>query len=245
MRVLGAGVDGHKGVRSIVPELREEFVNTVLDARGGRQTAEDEFDRALRGTNLLGKIKRSGPYDVCSCEIASYTAMLDQPGLFVGRTARRDRRVMQSLIREVTRTRSRMVAKSQRAIAEDADCSQHSVSKSLQKLQDVGLLEKTSRGKATSRVVLTAATRSDSIYKHAKYASTEIASLSSVARTHPVFGSQGLRGNQEKTFDVLDEYRQPVRAGYLVAVRKGHWQRGCPVVVGCCGTSVHGLVEEG
>jgi len=42
--------------------------------------------------------------------------------------------------------------------------------------------------------------------------------------THPIFGSGGLRGGHEITFDALDEYRIPIAGGHLLRVKKRHGQ---------------------
>ncbi len=154
--------------------------------------------------------------------VEAWEAFLRRPDAFAGRSARVHRRIMQSLVREAKRTRSARVQKSTRQIAEDADCGQRTVARHLKEMKERGLFaEVLSRGRETTSVVLVRPSKSDSTEVHAGAACSSVESLSS-APTHPIFGSQGLRGNQELTFNCLDTYRHPLTPMTPPAIRRAH-----------------------
>jgi hypothetical protein len=96
------------------------------------------------------------------------------------------------------------------------------VVKILPVLQENGWIE--DRLNRNQTIVLAKPYRSDSTFKPAgsTTAGTEVESLLRVGPTHAVFGSVGLEGGQELTFDALVECKLPSIRGRLLAVRKGH-----------------------
>lgn len=221
MRLARAEQDQHRGARIVLPRLEDEFIAAAKTDRGGEESARTEFLRALRGT-MLNEAYTEQEFAVCSCVLADLQRSLDDPGLFTPRGRRTERKVLQSLIREAQRRGSRRVSKSQRQIAEDADCSQRAVVLALRRLQSQGLIEqRVGKGRAMPHLVLARPRKSDSTFVRLP-AGKEVESLPRVGPTHPLFGSAGLRGNQELTFSALDEYRVRFGMGHLVAVKGRH-----------------------
>lgn len=235
LRLLRAGVNGHRGVLHVLPGLRSEFISAVHGSRLSDAVAGEEFDRAAQGSDLLTRIvereSKRGPDDLCACALEALKLVLVDPSRFSKRGRRTEHKVLQSLIREASRTKTRRVSKSQRQIAEDAECHQESAGKALHRLEANGLLEVVSRRKDQTTVLLVVPDLHQLMLLSSSSAllspaGKEIDRLSRVRTgpTHPIFGSGGFRGGHEITFDALDEYRIPIGRGHLLRVKKGHGQ---------------------
>ena len=221
LQVLRAGDQGHHGVSELQAELKAEFVAATSDSRGGDAQAEAEFDRAVSASGL--KTNARGLYSICSCDIATYRRALNDASNFSKRGRRTERKIIQSLIREAEKTKSRKITKSTYQIAEDAECGQQTVARALPRVESGRFIEKRlNRGRATTILVLAEACTLESTDGLPASAGKEVDSKVRVGPTHPVFGSQGLRGNQELTFDCLDVLQMRHGRGYLLGVKKHH-----------------------
>ncbi len=134
LQLLRAGVNEHPGVLHVLPKLRTEFVQAVCGSRTDAAAGE-EFDRAAWGSELIDELivsdVKRGPYDVCDCDLETLQLVLLVRSRFSKRGWRSEHKVLQSLVREAIKTRSRKVSKSQRQIAQDAECHQETVEKAL------------------------------------------------------------------------------------------------------------------
>jgi len=233
LRLLRAGVEGHPGVLHVAPGLRADFISAVRGSRVSDDVAGEEFDRATQGSDLITRLveceRKRTPDDLCACDLRALKLVLVDPSRFSKRGRRTEHKVWQSLIREASRTKTRRVSKSQRQIAEDAECHQESAGKALHRLEANGLLEVVSRRKDQTSVLLVVPDLNPLMLSSLSSplpfpAGKEIARLSRVRTgpTHPIFGSGGLRGGHELTFDALDDY--PIAGGHLLRVKKRHGQ---------------------
>jgi len=233
LRLLRAGVEGHPGVLHVLPGLRADFISAVHGSRLSDAVAGEEFDRAAQGSDLITRLvaceSKCAPDDLCACDVRALKLVLVDPSRFSKRGRRTEHKVLQSLIREANRTKTRRVSKSQRQIAEDAECHQESAGKALRRLEADGLLEVVSRRKDQTTVLLVVPDLNQLMLSSLSSslpspAGKEIDRLSRVRTgpTHPIFGSGGLRGGHEITFDALDDYRIPIAGGHLLRVKKRH-----------------------
>jgi len=151
LRLLRAGVEGHPGVLHVLPGLRADFISAVHGSRLSDDVAGEEFDRAAQGSDLITRLveceSKRALDDLCACDLQALKLVLIDPSRFSKRGRSTEHKVWQSLIREASRTKTRRVSKSQRQIAEDAECHQESAGKALHRLEGNGLLEVVSRRK--------------------------------------------------------------------------------------------------
>jgi len=235
LRLLRAGVEGHPGVLHVLPGLRADFISSVHGSRLSDDAAGEEFDRAAQGSDLITRLvaceSKRALDDLCACDLRALKLVLVDPSRFSKRGHRTEHKVWQSPIREANRTKTRRVSKSQRQIAEDAECHQESAGKALRRLEADGLLEVVSRRKDQTTVLLVVPDLNQLMLSSLSSqspspAGKEIDRLSRVRTgpTHPIFGSGGLRGGHELTFDALDSYHIPIAGGHLLRVKKRHGQ---------------------
>jgi len=222
-RLLRLQRQAHRGVPRLLEMLRAEFVAEVAASRGSTGAAEQEFDRACAGSPARDAGRVTSP-ELCACEVDRLRAQANEPRRFAGRGRRVDQDVYKSLVREVVRRQTLEVSKSQRQMAEDADCTQKTVSKSLLRLQVAGLLRVLSRGREQTRVRLALSQPgmrlgvSTHVPASAGSSVDTPSRVSPVSPAHPVFGSKGLSGGQRLTFEQLPLYRRRVGDLWLVPV---------------------------
>ena len=158
LRLLRAGVEGHPGVLHVLPDLRADFISAVHGSRLSDDAAGEEFDRAAQGSALITRLveceRKRALDDLCACDLRALKLVLVDPSRFSKRGRRTEHKVLQSLIREANRTKTKRVSKSQRQIAEDAECHQESAGKALRRLEADGLLEVVSRRTGQTTVLL-------------------------------------------------------------------------------------------
>lgn len=78
MALIGAGAEGHRGVRWVLGEVTEQFAERLASSRGSKRAAEAEFGRLLDGA--VEKIGARPPgLDSCSCELPELHVPDDAP----------------------------------------------------------------------------------------------------------------------------------------------------------------------
>ena len=266
MQLVRLGREGHRGLRSALTDLSQDFASRVSDERaGGAVEAQQEWDRSVDGalTEVLGEHGKFPVHPACDCLIAELRRAKQDTTLFSSGTAGlTERRILGYLIEAARLGRSVLVRESQRQISVAIDMQRPTVSHGLKRLEDLGWLRRlagvdplapTPYVLLLPEVCTGIPTKGPAGYITPTTAGTSVG-MSMHAHVHRLFGPAGLGPGVEETFAALPEYRVKMTRGFLVHKLPGFpvtpellnpWQgtRQIPRPASAVGMTVRDLVE--
>lgn len=208
LQLIRLGSWGHSGTLDGLDEIETAFVAAVCDSRGGGEAeAKAEFTRLVDGaTGKVLKNELADVYGLCDCRVGELYRLLRQRSLFTPRGRPSEVKVMRYLIACAERNKCRKVQESQRQIAVATDIRQPTVSKALQRLEELGWITRPKRranSEAGWYLLTEPSTLMDvSTCLPASSAGTAV-DTSVSALVHRLFGPQGLRGGISETLAEL------------------------------------------
>ncbi len=218
MRLVRLGQQGHTGVNDALEQVHDAFVAAAApDRPSGRREAQEEWDRAVHGA--VEKVSRSpapSPDACCVCQLALlWQAYHDERFFTGGRSTYNERLVLRYLLYRVRCRSSWVVDESQRQIAEVTDLHASVVHKVLNRLQELGWVQKMASealGWATRRRLCLPPGADPVLCSPGPLSPAEYLGASSIPlHTHPLFSQGGLGPLLQDVFGLLPEERRSVR----------------------------------
>jgi DNA-binding MarR family transcriptional regulator len=228
VQLVRLGKQGHHGVPEAVALIREDFIDRVTpDRPGGGIEANQEWSRLLQGAVriVFPTGITSGPDAPCVCLLPSLRLALQQDRFFSanGRAKVTERKVLAHLLDRAKNRHSLRLKVAQRPIAEAIDITQHTVSKTLTRLEKNGWLTREHQGLYGGPDFITLALPTCAVSTSTKASPTEevLVDVDTNAWVHRLFGPMGLGPGVAGTFRALPEWQRRTRNGRLVRVMPG------------------------
>jgi DNA-binding MarR family transcriptional regulator len=228
VQLVRLGQQGHHGVREAVALIREDFIDRVTpDRPGGGIEADQEWSRLLQGAVgiVFPKGTTSTPDAPCVCLLPSLRLALQKDKFFSanGRAKVTERAVLAHLLNRAEFRQSLRLEVAPRPVAEAIDITQHTVSKTLTRLEKSGWLTREHQRLygGPDFITLTRPTCAVSTSKKASNSEEVLVDVDTTHQVHRLFGPMGLGQGVAGTFLALPECQRRASNGRLVRVMNG------------------------